>query len=51
MLKGSYLKVDKVNFTQKNVVNLFIAYELDRLPQDLNADFTVKDYFWNCYVN
>ena len=45
MFKGSYLKLDKVTFTQKNVVNLFIAYELDRLSQDLNADFTVKDYF------
>ena len=39
------MKLDKVTFNQKNVVNLFIAYELDRLLQDLNADFTVKDYF------
>ena len=39
------MKLDKVTFTQKNVVNLFITYELDRLSQDLNADFTVKDYF------
>ena len=43
MFKGSYLKLDKVTFTQKNVVNLFIAYEL--LSKYLNADFTLKDYF------
>ena len=28
--KGSYLKQDKVAFTPNNIVNLFIAYELDR---------------------
>ena len=30
-------------FYSKNVVNLFIFYELDRRSQDLNTDFTLKD--------
>ena len=41
--KGSCLKQNKITFTPRNVVNLFIVYELDRCPQDLNADFTLKD--------
>ena len=36
--KGRCLKQEKVTFTPNNVVNLFIAYELDRWSQDLNAD-------------
>ena len=41
--KGSCLKQDKATFTQNNVVNLFIVYELNRWSQDLNANFTLKD--------
>ena len=31
-----------MTFTPRNVVNLFIVYELDRLSQDLNANFTQR---------
>ena len=31
------------HFTLKNLVNLFIAYELDTWSRDLNTDFTLKD--------
>ena len=41
--KWSCLKQDFETFTPKNVVNLFIVYELDRLSQFLNATFTLKD--------
>ena len=42
--KGSCLKQeDKAAFTPKNAVNLFIVYELDTWPQDLDTDFTLKD--------
>ena len=41
--KGSYLKQeDKATFTPKNVVNLFIVYELDTWLRDLKTDFTLK---------
>ena len=36
------MRQSKVNFTPRNVVNLFV-YELDRWLQDLNTDFTLKD--------
>ena len=39
--KGSSLKQDKVTFTPRNAVNLFIIYELNRWSQDLNTDFTL----------
>ena len=42
-LKGSCLKQGKVVFTPNIVINLFIAYELDRWSRDLNTDFTLKD--------
>ena len=42
-LTGSSLKQDKETFNLRNVVNLFIVYELDRWSQDLNVDFTLKD--------
>ena len=43
--KGSYLKQeDKAPFTPKNVVNLLIVYELDTWSQELNTDFTLKDF-------
>ena len=42
--KGSCLKQDKASFTPKNVVSLFIVYELDNTwPRDLNTDFTLKN--------
>ena len=28
--------------------NSFIFYELHRWSQDLNADFTLKDFVWRC---
>ena len=41
---GSCLKQeDKAPYAPKNVVNLFVVYELDMWPQDLNTDFTLKD--------
>ena len=41
--KESCLKQeDRAAFTPKNVVNLYIAYEL-MWSQDLNAEFTLKD--------
>ena len=40
---GSCLKQDKAAFTPKNIVNLYIVYELDISSQDLNAKFTLKD--------
>ena len=41
-LKGSYLKqVDKAPCTPKNVVNLFIVYELVTWSRDLNTDFAL----------
>ena len=41
--KGICLKQDKITFTPKNVVNLFIVYEIDRSSQDLHAVFTQKN--------
>ena len=42
--KGSCLKQeDKTPFTPKNVVNIFIVYELNTWSRDLNTDFTLKD--------
>ena len=41
--KGSCLKQDKVTFTARNMVSLFIFYEVDTPSQDLNANFALKD--------
>ena len=42
--KESCLKQeDKAAFTPKDVVNLFIVYELDTWSPDLNTEFTLKD--------
>ena len=42
--KESWLKQeDKAPFTPNNLVNLFIVYELDRWPRNLNTDFALKD--------
>ena len=35
-------QIDATPFPPKNLVNLFIAYELDRWSRDLNTDFTLK---------
>ena len=43
--KESYLEEDEVTFTPNSVVNLFIAYKLDKWSKDLNADFTLKDVY------
>ena len=41
--KGSCLKQkDQAAFTPKNVINVFIIYELDSWPRDLNTDFTLR---------
>ena len=45
--KGSCLKQeDKGAFTPKNVVNLFIVYELDTWSENLSTDFTLKYSFF-----
>ena len=36
-------KQDKVTFTPRNIVTLFIVYELNTRSKDLNADFTLQD--------
>ena len=41
--KRSCLKQGKVIFTSRNIVNLFIAYELDEWYKDLNTVFSLKD--------
>ena len=41
--KGRCIKQGKATFTPKNVVIVFIIYELDTWSRDLNADFTLKD--------
>ena len=43
-IKASCLKQkDKVFFTRKNVVTLFMVYELDTWSRDLEIDFALKD--------
>ena len=52
--KGSCLKQDKAPFTTSNAVNLYIVYELNIGPQDLNAEFILKDCLeivWSCKAN
>ena len=42
--KGSCLKQEhKASFISRNVVNLFIVYELDSWSQNLNTDFTLNN--------
>ena len=41
--RGSCLKQDKITFTPRNVVCLFIVYELDVWQRNLNTVFTLKD--------
>ena len=41
--EGSYWKQeDEAPFTPKNLVNLFIAYELGTWQKNLNTEFTLK---------
>ena len=45
--KGSCIKQeDKTVFTPKNVVNIFIVYDFDTWPRDINTDFTFKNCFF-----
>ena len=47
--KESCLKGDKVTFTPRNLVNLFIFYELGTQSQGLTADLNFKILFvWSC---
>ena len=41
--KGSYLKQYKATFTHRNVVNLFIVYEIGTWSRDLSTKFTLGD--------
>ena len=42
--KGSCLKQeDSAPFTENNIANLFVVYELDRWSRETNTDFTLKD--------
>ena len=43
-IKENCLKQDKVILASKNVVNLFIVYELDTWSRDLNAGFFFLKY-------
>ena len=40
------LKQDKVTFNSRNIVNLFIVYELDMWSRGLNAKFTMQDFLF-----
>ena len=37
------MKLGKANFTDKNVANFFIAYELDTWAKDINTKFILGD--------
>ena len=41
---GNCLRQDSMPFLQKNVVNLYIMYELDTWARDLSIDFTLVNY-------
>ena len=43
------MKLEKISFNHKNVVNLFIAYELDTWSRDLNMDFTLGDCLFGAF--
>ena len=50
--KRNCLKQDKASFTPNNLVNLYIAYELNTWSQDLNAEFSLKKLFvWSLKAN
>ena len=46
VFKESCLKQDRANFTSRNVINIYIVYELDTCSRDLNTVFT-KDCIKN----
>ena len=39
-------KVKQSNFHSRNIVKLFIIYELDYCSRDLHTGFTLKDYLF-----
>ena len=41
---GSFLIQNKLTFTQRNAVNSFIVYELNKWSRDLYADIAIKHY-------
>ena len=43
VFKGSCLKQDRAFLISKNIINIYIAYELDAWSGDLNTVFTLKD--------
>ena len=44
LFKGNCLKQDKASFSLNHVVNLCIVFELKLWSQDLNAEFTLKEW-------
>lgn len=42
-LNGGFLKKEKVTFSHRNVVNLFIVYRLDICSRILDTKFTLGD--------
>ena len=47
---GKLLEIKKTSFTHRNVVNLFIVYELDTWSRDLNTTITVGDCSMGGYL-
>ena len=46
-LKKTCFKQETVSFIHENVVNLYISYELDKWPKDLNLNLTLDNcLFW-----
>ena len=43
VFKGSCLKLENATYTPPNKINVFIVYELDTWPRDLNTNFNLKD--------
>ena len=40
--EGNCLKQDKVSFAQRNMVNIFVVYEVNTWSRNLKADLTFK---------
>ena len=47
--KGNCLIQDNVFFAHRNVVHLFIVYELDTSPRDLSTNFTLGDCLFGAF--
>ena len=46
-LKKTCFKQETVSFIHENVINLYISYELDKWPKDLNLNLTLDNcLFW-----